>query len=144
MNTAAALRQLSVVVRDDSYWTWLGSSDGTETGKYLFFAEDRAALLLWGASLIHDHGFKIAKVSRAPRAKSYVLCVYWKDKSRQWELSDLASTEQIEAEHGICYRHWKSDEETRQTARRRAASYRRDSLLRVAFDFDEGSPPYDG
>lgn len=100
-------------VRPSSYWAYIGTSRGGEKGKYLFFGPDAAALIDLGRWLIKEHGFDCAKVSRYARGSDHVLCVYWKDDTRKWELAELHEQMDLEEDQGIKYRYWKSNEDTR-------------------------------
>lgn len=103
----------AVPVRLSRFWAWIGAFDRTETGKYLFFGPDAAALVDLGKYLISHCGFRYAKVSRHARGPDHVLCVYWKDDARKWELAELHEQMDLEEDQGIKYRYWKSNEDTR-------------------------------
>ena len=106
--------EVEVEVARDLYWTRLGnpeqssSYEGDWDGKYLFFSPDRELLLNIAISEISEYGFKDAKVSINPKNNEHVLCLYWRDDERGYELM---------SRHGdnkdIKYRWWKSNADTR-------------------------------
>lgn len=108
-----ARRKTKVRFVPGKFWYTAGSPKGDETGKYLFFAPKRDDLIALGQVLLRDHGFNVARVSAAAKGGSHVLCVYWSDDQRKFELADLMDEWDLEAEQGVAYRYWKSDEDTR-------------------------------
>ncbi|MCH7559977.1 MAG: hypothetical protein IIC67_01175 [Thaumarchaeota archaeon] len=78
-------------------------------GKYLFFHEDPKMLLKIAVDEIKGD-FHVAKVNQmiTGTGKEYVLCLYYKDDSRKYELN-----EKYQEKNGVKYRFWKSDEDTR-------------------------------
>jgi len=95
----------------DGYWIWLLSKRRPPypiMGKYLFFSEDPNKLREIGLAEIREHGFHKAKYNPTPlegRTES-VLCLYYRDDSRKYELAKRARRYQVK------YRYWKSDEDT--------------------------------
>lgn len=97
----------------DGYWIWVRSSDKPDykiIGKYLFFSEDREKLLEIAKNEMLNHGFHRAKVNSRLLGKSteYVLCLYYKNDSRKYELAERQKVEYPD----VKYRYWKSDEAT--------------------------------
>lgn len=98
----------------DAYWTRFGDPEqsssfyGDWDGKYLFFSDNRQLLLSIAVDEIKEWGFKDAKVSIKPNKSDYVLCLYWRDDERGYELMNR---------HGhnseLRYRWWKSNADTR-------------------------------
>lgn len=89
-------------IYSDDYSTEMGNSI---KGKYLFFSKNRESLISILEKEITKHGFFYGKISLvdAKGDGSSVLCLYWKDESREQELSFRY----------IRRVHWKSDEETK-------------------------------
>jgi len=99
-------------VKFNGYWIWLLSEKKpsyTITGKYLFFSEDKDKLIGIATNEIENHGFHRAKVNMniLEGQTEHVLCLYYKDDSRKYELDD-----RNKQEYGVKYRYWKSDEAT--------------------------------
>lgn len=104
---------------EDGHWTWLrrvlpkSYSEMLEarkiTGKYLFFSEDRNALIKIAIEELEKNGFYEAKVNNVGKniGPEYVLCLYYKDDSRRQELARKYANS-----IGIKYRYWKSDQDT--------------------------------
>lgn len=93
----------------DGYWIWLFSEDKPKyeiTGKYLFFSSDKDKLIEIATNEIEKHGFHRAKVNMSllKGQTEHVLCLYYKDDSRKYELA-----ERNKREYGVKYRYWKSD-----------------------------------
>ena len=93
----------------DGYWIWLLSEEKPDyqiTGKYLFFSSDREKLIKIAKKEIKGHGFHRAKVNKnlLEGQTEHVLCLYYKDDSRKYELA-----ERNKQEYGVKYRYWKSD-----------------------------------
>lgn len=96
----------------DGYWLWLISEEEPNyeiIGKYLFFSSDRDKLIEIAINEIEKHGFHQAKVNMnlLKGQTEHVLCLYYKDDSRKFELA-----ERNKREYGTKYRYWKSDEAT--------------------------------
>lgn len=96
----------------DGYWEWFLHKDKSKyeiTGKYLFFCVDREVLRKIAIDEIENNRFHYAKVNLEgkKRGNEYVLCLYYKDNSRKYELAEKHK-EKIE----VKYRYWKSDENT--------------------------------
>lgn len=104
-----------VTSRSDGYWEWFERSDITTvpyeiTGKYLFFSRSRNLLVEIAVDELENGGFHQAKTHMAevtPPSGEYVLCLYFKDASRKYELAKKYQN-RIE----LKYRYWKSDEDT--------------------------------
>jgi len=93
----------------DGYWIWLFSEEKPNyeiTGKYLFFWEDKNRLIEIANNEIGKHGFHEAKLNDTllKGQTEHVLCLYYKDDSRKYELA-----ERNKQEYGVKYRYWKSD-----------------------------------
>ena len=98
----------------DGYWIWLFTEkkpDYKITGKYLFFYEDKDKLIEVATNEIENHGFHKAKVndSLLKGQTEHVLCLYYKDDSKKYELA-----KRNKQEYGVKYRYWKSDVTTLQ------------------------------
>jgi hypothetical protein len=96
----------------DDYWIRLVSDEKPNyeiTGKYLFFNSDKARLIEIAINELENHGFHRAKVNMnlLKGQTEHVLCLYYKDDSRKYELA-----ERNNEEYGVKYRYWKSDEAT--------------------------------
>ncbi len=94
------------------FWLWLLSEEKPSykiTGKYLFFSSDQDKLIEIANNEIEKHGFHRAKVNmRLLKGQTeHVLCLYYKDDSRKYELAD-----RNKQEYNVKYRYWKSDEDT--------------------------------
>ena len=96
------------------YWEYIEADDWTNAelreivGKYLFFSKDRQLLLDIARAEIDESGFRIAKVSTSANGGDFVLCLYWTDDERKWELAEKYGKSKT-----VKYRYWKSDEDTR-------------------------------
>ena len=94
-------------------WLWLVSDEKPDykiTGKYLFFSPDKEKLIELATNEMKKHGFHKAKVNdklRFENDRDYVLCLYYADDSRKYELA-----ERNKQEYHVRYRYWKSDEDT--------------------------------
>jgi hypothetical protein len=101
-----------VVSNNDGYWEWFERSDVPAvpyeiTGKYLFFSNNRDVLVEIATYEIENGGFHQAKTTMAgidPISGEYVLCLYYKDASRKYELA-----EKYRGRSELKYRYWKSD-----------------------------------
>ncbi len=99
--------------RLDDSWEWFRSSSPAPyeiTGKYLFFSTDREYLCNIVLAEIKCHAFHKAKVNRHLEGAStdWVLCLYYMDDSRKYELRDRSRADYPDAR----YRWWKSDADT--------------------------------
>lgn len=84
--------------------------DNDIEGKYLFFSKDKLALSTIAIDEILNNGFCTAKISsKAERNNEHVLCLYYKDDSRKYELA-----KKYRNHKHIKYRYWKSDNSTRE------------------------------
>jgi len=96
----------------DGFWLWLIGEKKPNyqiIGKYLFFSSDEDKLIEIATNEIEKHGFHEAKVNMnlLKGQTEHVLCLYYKDDSRKYELA-----ERNREEYGVKYRYWKSDEAT--------------------------------
>lgn len=96
----------------DGYWLWLIGEEKPNykiIGKYLFFSSDKDKLIEIATNDIEKHGFHEAKVNTnlLKGQTEHVLCLYYKDDSRKYELA-----ERNREEYGVKYTYWKSDEAT--------------------------------
>lgn len=96
----------------DGYWLRLISERKPNykiTGKYLFFSSDRDKLIEIAINEIEKHEFHRAKVNTSllKGQTEHVLCLYYQDDSRKYELA-----ERNKREYRVKYRYWKSDEAT--------------------------------
>ena len=96
----------------DGYWVRLFSRTTAPypiTGKYMFFSRDSEKLRRIALAEIRAHGFHVAKYNPSPlgRNTDSVLCLYYRDESRKYELAKRASA------YHVKYRYWKSNEATR-------------------------------
>jgi len=90
----------------NSYWESFGDED-EHTGKYLFFSPYRSVLLGIVEYELDAGGFNCAKVSVEAK-DDYVLCLYWEDDDRKFELA-----QRYAGRDDVKYRWWKSDADTR-------------------------------
>jgi hypothetical protein len=95
------------------YWHWILSQRTCAykiTGKYLFYSTDRERLMDVAAREILHHQFHKAKANSKllGKTREYVLCPYYKDDSRKYELANRCQKDCPDVE----YRYWKSDERT--------------------------------
>lgn len=102
----------NVVTFNDGYWDQFirrTPPDYEITGKYLFFSENRGALVKIALEELENGGFHRAKVNQEGGnvGPEYVLCLYYKDDSRKHELA-----RKYRNAPGIKYRYWKSDVDT--------------------------------
>ena len=95
----------------DYYWERFRHSKNPEyqiTGKYLFFSENRELLKQIAIDEIKNNNFHSAKINLEGRnIGEYVLCLYYKDDSRKYELAS-----KYRDRPNLKYRYWKSDEDT--------------------------------
>ena len=97
----------------DGYWIWFVSSEKPPyhiTGKYLFFSNLRFKLEEIAVNEIENHEFHRAKINESliEGQTEHVLCLYYSDDSRKYELH-----ERNDHEYGVKYRYWKTDADTR-------------------------------
>ncbi|MDP2807389.1 MAG: hypothetical protein Q8O74_04530 [bacterium] len=94
------------------------------TGKYLFFSVNRNVLKKIATTEIKNHNFHHAKIKteEAIEGDDFVLCLYYSDDSRKFELS-----ERYKSCAGVRYRYWKSDLDTK--IGKYSAVYNADRLL---------------
>ena len=105
----------NVINSCDGYWEWFERSDTPVipyeiTGKYLFFSVNRDLLIEIAINELENGGFHHAKTHMAgvtPPSVEYVLCLYYKDDSRKYELA-----EKYRDIGELKYRYWKSDSDT--------------------------------
>ena len=101
-----------VIRADNEYWHYYIRTSKKVlkiTGKYLFFSEYKEELNKIAIEEIENGGFFHAKIStdEHKKGKDYVLCLYYADDSRKFELA-----EKYKHNEKIYYRYWKSDEAT--------------------------------
>jgi hypothetical protein len=103
-----------VISSCDGYWEWFERSDTVVpyeiNGKYLFFSPSRELLVEIAIGELENGGFHQAKTHMAditPPSGEYVLCLYYKDESRKYELA-----KKYKDRIGLNYRYWKSDDDT--------------------------------
>ena len=104
---------MGLKIEDNGYWTYIISEKKPNyaiTGKYLFFSENKERLFEIAKNEILEHNFHVAKVNSSLLGSNseYVLCVYYHDDSRKYELAERYREKDSE----IKYRYWKSDEDT--------------------------------
>jgi len=104
---------MGLTINDSGYWIYVESEEKPSyviTGKYLFFSENQDRLIEIATNEILNNGFHVAKVNRRLLGSNteYVLCLYYQDDSRKYELADRHSEQYSD----IKYRYWKSDEDT--------------------------------
>lgn len=102
----------NVVREDTKAWHWYFRQTAVEfeiTGKYLFFSEDKNELENIAVNELESGGFFEAKINtdKEKKGKDYVLCLYYADDSRKFELAN-----KYKNNPKIKYRYWKSDEDT--------------------------------
>lgn len=105
-----------IKITSDAYWIRYGDPSqsssfvGDLAGKYLLFSSNQDLLKMIAENEIAAHGFEVAKVSTLPSGKGrdYVLCLYWHDDSRKYELN-----ERYKDDERVSYRWWKSNRDTR-------------------------------
>ncbi len=104
---------MEVKIEDTGYWTYVLSEKKPSygiTGKFLFFSESKERLVEIAKNEILEHGFHVAKVNNSLRDSNtdYVLCLYYFDDSRKYELAKRYRDKFSD----VKYRYWKSDEDT--------------------------------
>ncbi|MFZ1126997.1 hypothetical protein [Methanoregula sp.] len=101
-----------MITGSDGDWIWLSHEEepGYEiTGKYLFFSEDKNKLIEIAKNEIMNLHFHKAKVSEVTPdgLKDHVLCLYYKDDSRKYELA-----KRNELKYNVKFRYWMREEGT--------------------------------
>jgi hypothetical protein len=104
---------MEVKIEDTGYWTYVLSEKKPSygiTGKFLFFSESKERLVEIAKNEILEHDFHVAKVNNSLRDSNtdYVLCLYYFDDSRKYELAKRYRDKFSD----VKYRYWKSDEDT--------------------------------
>ena len=104
---------MEVKIEDTGYWTYVLSEKKPSygiTGKFLFFSESKERLVEIAKNEILEHDFHVAKVNNSLRDSNtdYVLCLYYSDDSRKYELAERYRDKFSD----VKYRYWKSDEDT--------------------------------
>lgn len=102
----------NVVRIDDKCWHYflrVTREKPVITGKYLFFSESKEELEKIAIEELENGGFFHAKINtdEHKKGKEYVLCLYFSDDSRKYELA-----EKYKGNQKVKYRYWKSDEAT--------------------------------
>jgi hypothetical protein len=100
MNGSKILVNMRSLSSHENVFGWLLAS---------FDRRRKDKLLEIATNEIENHGFHRAKVNMSvlKGQSEYVLCLYYKDDSRKYELA-----ERNKQEYGVKYRYWKSDEAT--------------------------------
>jgi hypothetical protein len=101
---------LSIKKTETDQWLWIESEKEPGyniSGKYLFFSENRERLIEIAENEIENYGFHRAKtpITLIGNLTDYVLCLYYEDDSRKYELSERHR----QLYHDVEYRYWKSD-----------------------------------
>jgi hypothetical protein len=83
----------NVIRIDDEYWHYfirVSKKKPTITGKYLFFSESKEELEKIAIEELENGGFFHAKINtdKHKKGKEFVLCLYYSDDSRKFELAD--------------------------------------------------------
>jgi hypothetical protein len=107
------MERAGLKIEDKGHWIYVISEkkhNYTITGKYLFFSENKERLLELAKNEILDHDFHVAKVNNSLLGSNteYVLCLYYHDDSRKYELAERYRERYSDTK----YRYWKSDEDT--------------------------------
>ena len=102
--------EMSIEMESMGNWLWFQSKTNQPyeiTGKYLFFSEDIEILKKIANDEISNNGFHRAKINIEVMGTNtdHVLCLYYKDDSRKYELADKYKSI-------VKYRYWKSDQDT--------------------------------
>jgi hypothetical protein len=112
------------------YWHWFSNTDAKKhepiTGKYLFFSDDKQALIKLASKLLKKYNLPKAKVpdldvrrSKSQEGFGFVLCVYDSEPKLKHELRQYANEK-------IHYRYWKSDADT--SAGKYSEEFRKDHV----------------
>jgi hypothetical protein len=101
---------LDIKKTETDQWLWIESEKEPEyniSGKYLFFSENRERLIEIAENEIENYGFHRAKtpIALIGNLTDYVLCLYYEDDSRKYELAERHK----QLYHDVEYRYWKSD-----------------------------------
>ena len=113
-NNKNSIKKSSDITIDSSgYWIYITSElepNYSISGKYLFFYKEKEKLIEIAKNEIQNHSFHIAKVNSRllGDTEEYVLCLYYKNDSRKYELAERSKLEYPE----VKYRYWKSDIDT--------------------------------
>ncbi len=104
---------MGLTIDDSGYWIYIVSEEKPSyviTGKYLFFSEIQDRLIEIAKNEIRNFGFHRAKVNSRLLGSNtdYVLCLYYQDDGRKYELADRHSEQYSDTK----YRYWKSDKDT--------------------------------
>lgn len=107
------MKKRKVKIDFDGYWYWISSPKDFSykiTGKYLFFSPNKRRLIEIATREILQHKFHKAKVNSKliGNTTEYVLCLYYEDDSRKYELADRVKRDYSD----VKYRYWKSDQPT--------------------------------
>ncbi|MEM5793244.1 MAG: hypothetical protein QXY45_02705 [Candidatus Aenigmatarchaeota archaeon] len=102
----------NVIRIDDEYWHYfirISKKKPAITGKYLFFSESKEELEKIAIEELENGEFFRAKINtdKHKKGKEYVLCLYYSDDSRKFELAN-----KYKSNRKINYRYWKSNEDT--------------------------------
>lgn len=110
----ANIRKVSenVIRVDNKYWHYyfrVSKMKTKSSRKYLFYSESKEELEKIAVDELETGGFFHAKINtdKHKKGKEYVLCLYYADDSRKYELA-----KKYGKETKIKYRYWKSDEDT--------------------------------
>lgn len=104
----ASVYSKSSEIRGWEYFYYIDKPPYTIAGKYLFFSYNRDLLVDIAIAELDTGSFHHAKVNLPPPVKEYVLCLYYQDDSRKYELA-----KKYKNRPELKYRYWKSDEDTR-------------------------------
>ena len=104
---------MGLKIEDTGYWIYIISEKKPSyaiTGKYLFFSKNKERLLEIAQNEILEYDFHVAKVNNSLLGSNtdYVLCLYYHDDSRKYELAERYGDKFSDTK----YRYWKSDEDT--------------------------------
>lgn len=95
-------------IRGWEYFYYIEKPPYAITGKYLFFSYNRNLLIDIAVAELDSGSFHHAKINLPPPIEEYVLCLYYQDDSRKYELA-----RKYKNRPQLKYRYWKSDEDTR-------------------------------
>ena len=102
-----------ILINTDEYWIRFGKAEqsssftGNLGGKYLFFSNSQQQLIDIAKYEISIHDFEIAKVSVDANKNDYVLCLYYINDKRKYELAERYKQSDVR------YRYWKLNKTTR-------------------------------
>lgn len=102
----------NVIRFDSEYWHYyyrFSNDKPVITGKYLFFSVDKKELEKIVVDELEKGGFQHGKINtdKHKKGEEYVLCLYYKDDSKKFELAD-----KYRNNSKVKYRYWKSDTDT--------------------------------